>query len=509
MSVFPMMCCHVHFGGTEPSFHVRVDHWPSAWPVTDRITLQLGRWQQHAVPAVFQPTPARQTKRSRTQPLPLIQIPANGPLRILENQTMRLHLRYEPQTGHMHIGPFVCILSHDQRLQRSPFAQQIGQECSRQAIGLHWSTDPAELPPWIDVIYNRIGLRRIEQTEAFQRQIQQWQQTAGLKIFNTRFLDKLEVDALLASDAELSRHLIPSTAFPMGTSASVIRQHLASDLPKQKENALFFVKPAKGSGGRGIWRIRHTNRRPKRDRMAHQEKSSAWIVEHTAAPSSAALPTYQARTLSSEQLSRALAKRSIKDGLLWQTAIRSALWQGKPFDLRILVQKNGRNEWIVSSAVARVAAKSHHWLCNVQQGASVHAASVVIGQAQSLAAKQLAVQIARSLEQRLNWHNPPAEFGIDLIFSSSDQFYVLEVNAKPSKMLPDADGHLNSNLPIPRSIRTWAQYVRYASGMYEPITRNKKRPRGKLSTKRASITTDLSKRTLQKSKSTQKGRPHR
>jgi glutathione synthase/RimK-type ligase-like ATP-grasp enzyme len=134
---------------------------------------------------------------------------------------------------------------------------------------------------------------------------------------------------------------------------------------------------------------------------------------------------------------------------------------GRPVDFRALVQKNENGDWAVTSIVARIAG-THHFVSNLARGGTLSTVREAIAKSNLPAAgdaparlHRAALDIAKAIDANIPAHF--GELGIDLALDTSSRVWLLEVNSKPSK---------NDNTPlqdqkIRPSVRNMIRYARH------------------------------------------------
>ncbi|GIP36960.1 hypothetical protein J31TS4_02400 [Paenibacillus sp. J31TS4] len=139
---------------------------------------------------------------------------------------------------------------------------------------------------------------------------------------NIRPNTKLGKAKYLLDHAELSLH-VPDTA-------SATKEELLWFLDKYR---MVYVKPNNGTGGHGVLKVRVS----RGGRYSYQVGK-------------------QKRTFSSyEELYRSLAKRLASRRHLVQRGIRLLRYDKRPFDIRVMIQKNLKGEWENTGIIARIA----------------------------------------------------------------------------------------------------------------------------------------------------------
>lgn len=256
--------------------------------------------------------------------------------------------------------------------------------------------------------------------------------------FNEKYLDKTEVFDALQKDPHLQRYLPES--------------HLHRGLPSLKtmfaKYPVVFLKPVKGSLGKGIIRI---------SRM-----QDGTYVTH-------ATQKYGTRKASYDNLSKlstALAGKMKTTRFQIQQGLHLIEIGSRPVDFRALVQKNVQGTWAITSVVARTAG-SQHFVSNLARGGTLSTVKEAIDRSNLPTAikqkggarlQKAALEIAEGLDNHIPAHF--GEFGIDLAMDQSGRIWLLEVNSKPSK---------NDNTPLGEnkirpSVKRLIDYASYLSG---------------------------------------------
>jgi hypothetical protein len=293
-------------------------------------------------------------------------------------------------------GGIVCAF----RMQDVNWDQQIVRGMIRRSG--EWRQTVLPLP---QCIYNRLVSRKREQSEAMGEWIQRCKEF-NIPFFNEQFLNKWHVHTALENEPAAAEHL-PRT----------VRYYGLTDLKQMLErHRTVYAKPTNGSMGRGIIRLRRTG-------GGYQ----------TTRPGGAA------RAFSSiSGLHQYLLSRTNGKPYLLQQGLPLIGIQQRPTDFRVLVQKDRRGEWVVTSMVARLGQNSV--VSNVSRGGAM------IGPAQALricgpwaagtrptvaTLRSVALKLSRLLEQSLSGRY--AEFGVDLGVDIRGRVWLLEINSKPSK----------------------------------------------------------------------------
>lgn len=264
-------------------------------------------------------------------------------------------------------------------------------------------------PP--DVVYNRLLSRQAERHTSVQNLFRVFKRLHNTRIFNSAYLDKHDVFAQITRIRAVRVH-VPET---------VTVRSLAQIEAMCARHASVFVKPTRGSLGRGILRVtRLADGQYRLDRTARGNQSLSQTYDSLSACMQAIRPLVARATY--------IAQRGI--ALLHD--------HGRPVDFRTLVYASGPGRsWQVTSAVARIGA-ADQFVSNAARGGKVVSASAYLrrnhrylphGTYRRL--HQVATRIAQATASAMP--GIYIELGIDLAIDRSGKIWLLEVNAKPAK----------------------------------------------------------------------------
>lgn len=202
---------------------------------------------------------------------------------------------------------------------------------------------------WINlpkVIHNRA----IYLDHASYQELESWTQH-GIILFNrwNRY-SKLLIHQILLKDAIIRPHM-PGTYAANLTNLKMMMNAYDS----------LIIKPTNSSIGRGIMKL---------DRVA-----TGWRLIYPASMRISNRIWRQIRF--SNQLPLSLQKKLQKRSYIIQQCLPLALYDGRPFDLRISVQRGECGEWGITGIVAKVASPKH-FLTNVAQGGEVMSLSDIL-----------------------------------------------------------------------------------------------------------------------------------
>ncbi|OBR62948.1 hypothetical protein A7K91_09530 [Paenibacillus oryzae] len=433
-----------------------VRHWKI--PKGQHIQLKFGGFRQH-VKVI--PSPRLDGMRIGSALAGRMALPLSA---AQSRITLRMH--YRAATSTLSLGPLIGVLiSRDE--PGSPdrpfgsitlFCRELVEACKAQGASVYFFTPQgisrgdsvvqgwhfagnwkqADMPV-PDIVNNRLTSRKLENSPAVQHFFENARKNYATVVFNEKFLDKTEVFDALKGDKSLARYLPESHLL---SSYAVFK----SMCPKY---AHVFLKPVRGSLGKGIIRI------------SHLEGDSYQALHAT--PSGARKQVYP--TLSKLYGAISLKMKTVRYQI--QQGLQLIEVAKRPVDFRALAQKNGTGSWVITSIVARTAG-NQHFVSNLARGGTLSRVSAAIvksnltssigGQGAAQRLRQAALAIAQGIEAQIPAHF--GELGIDLALDTSGRVWLLEVNSKPSK---------NDNTPLTEgkirpSVRMMIQYARFLSG---------------------------------------------
>lgn len=268
------------------------------------------------------------------------------------------------------------------------------------------------LLPAPQVVYNRIPTRKDEQLPEVQQTIQACLKSSQLRLFNPSFFSKWGLFEWLGK-AKTTRRMIPATkrfGHP---------QELESFL---QQHAIIYLKPIRGKAGKGIMRVERLKGKQRPYKLSVQVQKKSRV-------------THFANLL---QLWAALKEQIGAEEYIMQQGIVLAKHGDRPFDLRVLVQKNQKGEWGLSGVGARVAGRQSI-TTHVPRGGSIDnpekLLTSVFGAEQAkrmmLKVKQSALAIARQIEKASG--HVLGEMSMDLGIDASGQIWFFEANSRPMK----------------------------------------------------------------------------
>ncbi len=250
-----------------------------------------------------------------------------------------------------------------------------------------WSTAVFPCP---DVIYNRIPERRYERGAAAQTFFSRLRE---LKIpyFNGNFFNKWEALNALQHHPDIKVHIPETASFD---DESIWRDLLA-------RYGTVFIKPIDGCKGKGITKLENRDG----SLLLRQQKEPAVKCEE-------------------ETLINMFKKKQY----LVQAAIQLPLFEGSPYDFRILCHKHNQT-WSVSGVGVRQAGE-HAVTTHVPQGGKILDIDEVPIHPDIREFKRILPEIGKTLEQLAG---PLYEFSVDAGVSPEGRLAIFEANAKPMR----------------------------------------------------------------------------
>lgn len=265
--------------------------------------------------------------------------------------------------------------------------------------------------PWPDVVYNQISSRRIESSKAVQK-VFEYLKSQKIPFFNERYFDKWEIHEVLAGSPGV-KELLPESKIFKGLSD--LKQFVS-------KYDTVYIKPIKGSLGRGIIKI--TSPRTNKYRLTHRVGKKS-------------LTSSEYNTI--EDLYNKL-KTLVKRGTyIIQRGLNFNDLSGRPFDIRVVMQKDGTGVWRRTKVFARVGVRGGI-TSNLSSGGTAYPISEVLrpifgkdGAASiSKEIKKNSGIIAGVVEDKMKLHL--GEMGIDLGVDRRKRIWLIEINSKPHKV---------------------------------------------------------------------------
>lgn len=271
--------------------------------------------------------------------------------------------------------------------------------------------------PFPDVIYDQLVSRKLERNQAFRSVRHALSSEYGDRFFNDGFFDKWQICEWLRRSPVRSH--VPET---------IRHRSLAQGAAFLARHQVAFLKPLHGSLGLGI--VRFT---ADRDGSISYEwkRSRQGVVRGTAASPFDAVQVFRTQ----------LRRRPY----IWQQGIDLVALDGRPVDVRILLQRDGTGAWKRTKMFARVA-KSGDFTSNLTTGGGAMPIDRALSGAfpddvkmrVRVSIRRLAEAVAEAVEAGAG--RTFGELGIDLGVDRRGFVWIIEVNSKPRKAPASASG---------------------------------------------------------------------
>lgn len=262
-----------------------------------------------------------------------------------------------------------------------------------------WRSGTIPLPP---VLYNRIGRRRVESSRAGRRLLARLGRRRPL--FNRCFLDKGSLYQALRAGS-----------YPALPPFHLLQGDASEALAFYRRHRDIYIKPVDGSLGAGLLRL--TAHSKGGHRLAQQLANG---LLHSQRLSDGALFPFFSR------LSR-------RGRYVLQATVPLARWSGRPFDLRVLMQRSPGGQWALTGVAARVAPPGGIATHTVRGGAALPFEELGTGAGSPLPDQGRVEELARRAcetlesEMELRFFELSFDFGVD----PRAGLLLLEANAKP------------------------------------------------------------------------------
>lgn len=268
------------------------------------------------------------------------------------------------------------------------------------------------LCPLPQVIYNRIPNRDDESLPWVRRKIKECQGHPHIDIYNPHFFNKRQLFVWL-NKSSITRKWAPLTKRMKGfpTLHAMIKQ-----------KPYLYLKPEDGKAGQGIMRVRYQKNKSLPYRIQIQNNKTS--------------TTYKAASL--ERLWNRVYQETKGSSYLIQQGIELAQVHGRPFDLRILVQKNESGQWAITGVGARMAG-ARSITTHVPRGGTIEdpekllpmvfgpdRSEIILGEV-----KKAAIHIARQIEKSSGY--PHGEMSMDLGIDTEGVLWFFEANSRPMR----------------------------------------------------------------------------
>lgn len=245
-----------------------------------------------------------------------------------------------------------------------------------------------------------------------QRPLDQWIRSARPVIADVGH-SKLKLNNLFSKTA-IEKHLIPCFRIPKEQT-----QTFLYDLLKQERSGLVVKRTTANRGVGLLFAVRLNNQQYC---VKYNNTSMTGSVEEAA-----------------QYLHQRIAGRLQYRDYIVQSYIHSSTSDGRPFDIRIHVQRRGDHEWHVTRGYVRLA-EIENPLPNTSKGGYQGSLESFLEKHYPLKALQIKEELYDiSLEiakvQSLSVHLPLSELGIDFVLDEAGKIWLIETNTLPETFL--------------------------------------------------------------------------
>lgn len=270
------------------------------------------------------------------------------------------------------------------------------------------------VPRWIPlpkVLYNRIPKREDEQLPQVRDLLRECMKNPRVKLFNPAFFNKWIMKRWLCRSPQTRKYIPITKRFTASTRM----------LPLFRKYGFLYLKPEHGKAGRGILRVQRTT----------GSKRYTLYAQDNGQISSSSFTTLK-------EMAASIRKRIEGENYIIQQGIDLCSSKGRPYDLRLLLQKNKKGHWAVTGVGARVAGESSI-TTHVPQGGTigepVRLLSASFGPTRGKRIyKRVRISglaIAKQIEKASG--RPHGEMSMDLGVDKRGNVWFFEANAKPMK----------------------------------------------------------------------------
>lgn len=371
---------------------------------------------------------------------------------------LSLHIKRESD-GSIRLGPIVGVLARSTRslserfMSQTPYFAALVRTGRRIGVptyvitpeGIDWERNRVRAwgissgrwyrlyIPIPDVVYDRVQTRKLDLLPRTREVKRKLADHPGIKMFNTGFLDKWETHTALESAG--AERLLPETKLLTS------RQEL---LEFTRRFRSVFVKPAGGSLGKGIWVIQ---RRGGRYHIIHYGEKRVRRLRNLRSPG---------------YVWRRLQRMRRKRRYVVQQGVQFARYRGRRFDMRLLAQKGGDNEWVISACYARVAPPGSLRSNLDAGGKAVRSSRVmrhIFGRRGPRVLRRVlaaGITIAKAMEEATD--GVVGELGIDIGVDRAGRPWMIEANSKPLRQMEGPRKRLA------RTLRRPLHFARHLAG---------------------------------------------
>lgn len=272
-----------------------------------------------------------------------------------------------------------------------------------------WRRRRMPLPDGVyDQIISRTYQKRADVTEQRERLFAHVKPRA----FNPDYFDKSQVHHWLAGSPR-TKHLVPDAITFKTVAQATSFLYRCPDV---------YMKPIHGSLGIGILRLR---RKPDGQVLYQMKKKGGGLTQGTAGSISEFLKQF--------------ATRLRRGPYLIQETLHLKTWQGRPFDIRMLLQKDSTGKWNRTKTFCRIA-QDGDITSNLSTGGDALAVKALLKEVLpgAKAVNRVMRELSRIAEDvpavlEASMEGTLGELGLDLGLDENGRIWVIEINSKPWK----------------------------------------------------------------------------
>ncbi|GAA3401681.1 YheC/YheD family protein [Paenibacillus hodogayensis] len=306
------------------------------------------------------------------------------------------------------MGVSVCVVTvKDLKPKHKKITGYMYDHASKQ-----WSQQIIGLP---HVLYNRIPHREDESSAEVQQTLQAIIKNPQVRLFNPAFFNKWSLFEWLNKGKTTAKY-IPATR-------KMTASHELESLFKL--HSTVYMKPISGNAGKGIM---------KAERLTRKLDSKPQYVLSIQETKGSVVHKYP--TLS--QLWTKIKEETGHEDYIAQQGVAIIRYKKRPFDLRMLVQKNSKGIWDITGIGARLAGKQSI-TTHVPRGGSIDDPEKLLAAGFGadgakrvlLRARKAALSVARQIEKKSG--HLLGEMSMDMGVDVHGGIWIFEANSKPMK----------------------------------------------------------------------------
>lgn len=262
-----------------------------------------------------------------------------------------------------------------------------------------------KMMPLPDVVYNRIPYHQDEKKSSVIN-IMHYFQIKRIPFFNSYFFNKWSLHEWLEQSSDFKNFIPRTEAFS--------NENLQSQL---SQNKIVYLKPVHGKAGIGFFKIVVNNNSYLLKYQNDKGTYTKWLVDYS-------------------ELWKLVSNIINDQKYIIQTGVDLLTYNGRPFDVRVLLQKDQNGEWDLTGVGIRVAGEKSI-TTHVPRGGYIASLDNVFSHSfdhrTNLKMKnnisELVVKIAKYIEQKSDYSL--GEMSMDLGIDKKGQIWFFEANSKP------------------------------------------------------------------------------